>query len=244
MRTTSMALKSSIARRSIQFSLLAASLTIVAACGKVDRLATQSSSVPFDYKERHPIVMTTKPFTVKIYPGGNKLSYADRERLEDLAKRYNVNGRGPIYVQFPSGAYRPKRALGEIRRVLAANGAKGRLLVGSYPVLDRELASPVKVSFKSLAAKVATRCGEWPDDLASATSLNSWNNKPYWNLGCAYQNMIAVQTSDPRDIASPRGEAPPDVAMRMRAIGKVRKGDDPGTKWTVKNTAIGNAGGN
>ena len=41
-------------------------------------------------------------------------------------------------------------------------------------------------------------------------------------------------TSDPRDVATPRGETPPDVEMRIRAIGHVRKGDDPGTKWQVQ----------
>ncbi len=89
------------------------------------------------------------------------------------------------------------------------------------------MAAAVRLSFIGLKSKVATKCGEWPDDLASASSLHTWQNKPYWNMGCAYQNMLAVQVSNPRDIASPRGETPADVRMRMRAIGKVRQGNDP-----------------
>jgi pilus assembly protein CpaD len=63
-------------------------------------------------------------------------------------------------------------------------------------------------------------------------------------MGCAYQNMLAVQVANPRDIASPRGETPSDVRMRMRAIGKVRQGTDPGTAWKVQNSNIGSVGGN
>ena len=244
MRLKSMDLLSAAATRPLKLIVLATSISLVAACGKVDRLETQRSSVPHDYEKRHPIVLTKKPFTVKVFPGGAGLSRNDRERLEDLAKRYQKNGRGPIFIHFPSNARQSAKVIGQIRRILASARVRGRLLVGSYPVLDKELASPVRVSFKSLTAAVASKCGEWPDDLASAGSLNSWNNRPYWNLGCAYQNMLAVQTSDPRDLAGPRGETPPDVAMRMRAIGKVRKGNDPSTSWNVKNTTISNAGGN
>ena len=48
--------------------------------------------------------------------------------------------------------------------------------------------------------------------------------------------MIAAQVADPRDIAEPQGETPPDVAMRMRAINNIRKGADPGTTWQTKNS--------
>lgn len=233
--------------RQIQFGKLALaglSLTMLAACGKVDRLATTSSTVPFDYQKRHPIVLADKPFVTKIFPTNSGISRSDRERIADLARRYAKDGRGPVMIEFPSHGFSGRGSLNQIRSILASNGARGRLRVSTYQVVDTENAAPVRVSFIGLGAKVATRCGEWPDDLASASSLDGWNNKPYWNLGCSYQTMIAAQASDPRDVASPRGEAPPDVEMRIRAIGNVRKGEDPATKWQVKNTTISTAGGN
>lgn len=235
-----------ILNTSVKAVALAAAFAALAACGKVDRLATVSSAVPFDYRERHPIVLTNKIYKIKVYSSLSGISRADRERVADLAKRYKRNGRGPVVVEYPLGraSRASQRAVRQIRAILAKNGARGRMRVGGYEVIDSELAQPIRVSFVGLGAKVANPCGEWPDDLASASSLNGWNNKPYWNQGCAYQSMLAAQTSDPRDLAGPRGEAPPDVSMRMRAIDNVRKGEDPGTNWKVKNTTISTAGGN
>lgn len=235
-----------ILAKSAKLVATVALLSVVAACGKVDRLATVNSAVPFDYRERHPIVLTNKVRMVKVFSSLSGISQADRERVADLAKRYKRNGRGPVVVEYPArrGSRATRKAIRQIRSVLAKNGARGRLRVRGYEVIDPELAQPIRVSFVGLAAKVARACGDWPEDLASGSSLSGWNNKPYWNQGCAYQSMLAAQTSDPRDLVGPRGEAPPDVSMRMRAIDKVRKGEDPGTNWKVKNTTISTAGGN
>ena len=94
-----------------------------------------------------------------------------------------------------------------------------------------------------LVAKVASQCGQWPDDLASAGSINGWENRPYWNLGCSTQSNLAALVADPRDLVSPYGEAPNDVAKRTRAITSIRGGADPATSWTVKNSNIGATGG-
>jgi len=226
--------------------ILAIATTVsLAACGKVDRLATVSSTVPFDYRERHPIVMTNEPRTIEIYPGAAGLTNQDKARLADLAASHRRNGQGPILVETPAGRMASAdRYVRQVRAALADSGATGNLRIGSYHAPEPERAAPIRVSYLGLAARVATRCGEWPEDLASASSLDGWNNKPYWNLGCAYQNMLAVQTADPRDLAGPRGESPSDVAMRMRAIDKVRSGDDPGTKWQVQNSNISEGGVN
>jgi pilus assembly protein CpaD len=244
MRTNSNNQRPALAIRLVKACVLASTVSLLAACGgKVDRLATQSSTIPFDYQKRHPIVMTSQPAVVNVFPTAGGLTRSDRSRLTDLAKRYKELGRGAIYIHFPANDRQDRRVINTIRQVMASNGVRGRMRVGSYPVLDNERASPVRVSFKALTAAVASRCGEWPDDLASASSLSGWNNKPYWNLGCAYQNMIAVQVADPRDLAGPRGESPSDIAMRMRAIDKVREGKDPSTDWKVKNSSIGTVGG-
>ena len=80
-------------------------------------------------------------------------------------------------------------------------------------------------------AVVPTACGQWPEDLASGSSVEGWKNEPYSNFGCATQSMIAAQVDDPRDFVQPRALGPSDVAMRTRAIEAVRNGQDPGTQW-------------
>jgi len=54
--------------------------------------------------------------------------------------------------------------------------------------------------------------------------------------------VLAAQVDDPRDLAQTRASDPPDVNMRLRAIGDVRNGQDPGTDWKTKITPIGQVG--
>ena len=229
--------------RHLSILLVAAPLC---ACG-VDRMAT-GSITPEDYRVRHPLVLTHDSMTLDIFPGRQGLDPSSRERIREFAARYKDVGEGPIVILLPQGTFHDDIAhnsLGAIRKALVASGVSGAVTVGVYPVLDPTLASPVRISFVGLKAKVASRCGEWPDDLASGALEQGWENHPYWNQGCAYQSAFAAQVADPRDLVSPRAEQPSDTDMRTRAITNVRKGEDPGTNWTIKNTAIGQGtGGN
>ncbi len=114
--------------------------------------------------------------------------------------------------------------------------------VTSYPVADPALAAPVRLSYSTVVAKTPSRCGQWPNDLASGDSLNGWQNKEYWNFGCASQQMIATQVADPRDLMGPAAETPPDSQIVGRAIDAVRQGKDPGTAWTTQNSNISGIG--
>ena len=55
--------------------------------------------------------------------------------------------------------------------------------------------------------------------------------------------MLAAQVDDPRDLVQARAAARRDDEMRLRAIGDVRKGQDPGTDWKIQKTPIGQVGG-
>ena len=137
-----------------------------------------------------------------------------------------------------------RTGLDEICHALASAGAEHSIFLGTYPVADPSLAAPVRLSFVGMKAKVKGACGEWPDDLASGSSLDGWQNKTYWNFGCANQTTLAAQIADPRDLATPRGETPADIETRMRAINNVRKGSDPSVTWATKSTSISGVGGN
>jgi pilus assembly protein CpaD len=216
----------------------------LAGCGVPDRLAT-GSTIPDDYRARHPIALSEQQFVLDIFPAGGALDKAGRDRIRTFVATYVRDGQGPVVIQLPSGVrvqYDSHRVVDQIRRELAANGARGYVNVGTYPAANPLVASPIRLSYVGLKAAVATRCGEWPRDLASGSSVEGWENKPYWNFGCATQSMLANQVANPRDLVNPQGETPGDSAMRTRAITKVRTGDDPSTKWTVKNSSIGTVG--
>jgi pilus assembly protein CpaD len=206
-----------------------------------------SSLMPDDYHDRHPIVLTQAPTTLDVFPVGRQgaLDSASIGDIRAFAARYQNMGSGRIVILSPSvSGYGTRAAVNEVRRVLASAGLQGSIGLGSYPVGDPSLASPIRLSFRGLKAEVASRCGQWPHDLASGGTLEGWKNENYWNFGCATQSMLAAQVDDPRDLARARALGPADEDMRLRAIGNVRQGQDPGTNWKVQLTAIGQVGGN
>jgi len=218
----------------------------LAGCGVPDRLAT-GSTMPDDYRARHPIALSEQQFVLDIFPAGGALDRPARDRIRAFVATYVRDGQGPVVIQLPTGIrvqYDSRRVVDQIRHEIAASGARGYVNVGTYPATNPMVASPIRLSYVGLKAAVASRCGEWPRDLASGSSVEGWENKSYWNFGCSTQSMLANQVANPRDLVNPQGETPVDAAMRTRGITKVRNGDDPSTKWVVKNSSIGTVGAN
>lgn len=223
-------------------------LTATAAVGGcAGQRALPPPVAPYDYRDRHPVVLANAPHVLDVFPSTER-GRVDAEtmgRVQEFAGRYKEFGYGQISVLTPAGgpASKPAREDAEaVRRALASFGLGRVTVIGSYPVADANLAAPVRLTFQSLKAKVANRCGEWPRDLASGSSVDGWQNETYWNFGCASQATLSAQVADPRDFANPRGETPSDVEMRMRAITKLRGGNDPSTNWRLKGSDISTLG--
>jgi Pilus biogenesis CpaD protein (pilus_cpaD) len=122
-----------------------------------------------------------------------------------------------------------------------------RTVVTPYPAGPNAVA-PMRLSFSGLKATVADRCGQWPRDLGIGSGApEDWNNKPYWNFGCAYQTAFAAQVADPRDLESHQAETPADTELRTKVIESLRNrrspGIDPGTVWRLQGSAISTVGG-
>ena len=225
----------------------------LAGCSNVDR-AVATSPVPDDFHLRHPVALVDARQTLDIFLNGENGRLDDRQRrdVEAFAADYRVSGTGRIQAQLPSGAVDRRSVddtMASIRASLARSGVKGNIEIGLYRVADPGIAAPVHLSFVKLQARLASRCGEWPEDLASASSTNGWTNRSYYNFGCASQQTLSAQIDDPRDLIRPRVEDPGDVQMRTRAIGDIRgsgnaqQGTDPSTNWSQARP-ITSVGGN
>ncbi|MGA8169551.1 MAG: CpaD family pilus assembly protein [Methylocystis sp.] len=228
-------------RRATRFLPLVLLLPL-GACG-LNKVAV-APEVPYDYHQRHPIVLAHAPHLIDIFPPtfGARLDTENLLRVKEFVSRYRALGEGPITVLAPIGGGDPaalRAGVEKVRRALDAEGVGKFVNFATYPVGDFSLAAPVRLSFVGTVAKVKGPCGEWPDDLASGTSLDGWQNTTYWNFGCANQATLAAQIADPRDLVGPRGETPSDVETRMRAIQKSRAGTDPGTQWAAKAQSTG-----
>ena len=193
--------------------------------------ASSDPAFPGSFEERHPIVVAAAPTSMDLYPVGGRLDQRSRANIRAFADRYRHIGSGAVMIQTPVGTNPNSIAIYEVRRALLAAGVKGRIAVGDYLPANDGAAPPVRVSFTGLKAIVPTRCGQWPEDLASGSSVEGWKNEPYSNFGCATQATIAAQVDDPRDLVQPRAVGPSDVGMRTRAIEAVRNGQDPSTSW-------------
>jgi len=233
----------SLVRPLVVAALVVAATTSLTGCGA--NYASNDTVAPGDYHARYPIALTEAPTALDVYPTGGALDQQSIDNIRGFAQRYTELGDGRIVILAPAGERgRDGRAIDQIRRALAGAGLRGYVSVGSYPEADPNHVAPVRLVFQGLKATVQGQCGVWPTDLASGTSTDGWKNDSYPNFGCATQSTLAAQVADPRDLAQSRATDPGDVAMRLRAIGDVRNGTDPGTQWTTKITAIGQVGGN
>jgi pilus assembly protein CpaD len=218
----------------------------LAACSGADRIVTSSVEPP-DIRARHPIELTRGRAGLDVIAEvrNGEIDARTRAQVRQFAGQYRLDGSGDIRIAVPGGGpdeREARAALPGLRRALVAGGARGYVLISTYAIADPALAAPIRLSYATVVAHTRSRCGQWPNDLASGSSLNGWENKPYWNFGCASQQMLAAQTADPRDLIGPAADAAADSHMRGRAIDAVRAGKDPGTSWAVQNTNIGGLG--
>jgi pilus assembly protein CpaD len=217
------------AARAFSLGLAAAAACDLSGCGT--NYASSEPAFPGDYRERHPIVVASTATSLDVFAVGGALDARSVANIRAFAQRYRHYGSGDIAILAPPGTAANSRAVHEVRVALAGAGVNGRVMFRTYAPPDKDAAAPIRLSFIGVKAIVPTPCGQWPEDLASGSSVEGWKNEPYSNFGCATQSMIAAQVDDPRDLIQPRALGPSDVDMRTRAIVAVRNGQDPGTLW-------------
>ena len=222
--------------------LLGAAALSLSGCLSGVEYGSDNPATAAEYQQVHPIVLGKGVTTLDLFPTGDRLDRLTIDKLRGFAERYRDFGASEITVLTPAGEPHLSSFVPQIRRELYANGLRGYVAVSTYPAGDPTLASPIRLVYQGLKAQVADRCGQWPTDLGTGTSLESWKNQHYPNFGCATQSALAAQIDDPRDLVQSRGSTPPDEMMRLRAIQNVRKGTDPGADWKTTVTTLGSVG--
>ena len=120
----------------------------------------------------------------------------------------------------------------EIRALLSAAGVPSRgLVVRDYRPDDPRQMAAIRLSYPKLAA-VAGPCGLWPDDIGPSMKNKSYyENKQYYNFGCASQRNVAAMIDNPADVVQPRPETPAYTIRRSEAFEKYRKGSPTTTTY-------------
>lgn len=228
-------------------AVAAAALGLILSACAADRTVT-GSTYPYDHRERHPIVLAQGMQTLDVFVGAG-IGRRQRDDIHAFAAEYRRHGSGPILAQVPAGpglGGASHFALDGIRAAFAEAGlSDAPLAVSAYPVADPTVASAIRLSFRRLQAKVATKCGLWPRDLGTSDLRSNARNEPYWNHGCAVQSNLANQVADPIDLVRGRPEDGIDTIRRTKAIDSLRQAKDPSTQYRQDgqgriNSAVGN----
>ena len=205
------------------------------ACTHTDEAVT--ASIPDDYRLRHPIAIQEANEQVVIFIGHARggLSASQRADVMGLAQTWLHEATGAIVADVPVDTPNARAAadsLREVQALVAAAGVPARgLVVHHYHPEDPRQLPAIRLSYPRISA-VAGPCGIWPEDLGPSIKNKSYfENKSYYNFGCAYQRNMAAMIDNPSDLVQPRPETPAYTIRRSEAFEKYRKGTTTTTTY-------------
>ena len=207
------------------------------ACTEIAETVTSTARVPDDYRLRHPIAVQEADRSVVVFVGHARggLSASQRADVAGLARNWVGEGTGAIIVDLPantSNARAAESAAHEAKSLLEAAGVPSNAIkLRHYTPYDSRTLATVRLTYPRMTA-VAGPCGVWPEDLGpSIKDPTYFENKPYYNFGCAYQRNMAAMVANPSDLVQPRPETPSYTARRTEGFDKYRKGTTTATDY-------------
>jgi pilus assembly protein CpaD len=210
--------------------------TALGACTHTGDVAT-TASIPDDYHMRHPISVQEANHSIVIFVGRGRggLSASQRTDVAGLAQGWVQEATGVITADVPVDTPNARAAADsfrDIRTILLAAGVPSRgLMVRNFHPDDPRQMATIRLSYPKLAA-VAGPCGLWPDDIGPSIKNKNWfENRPYYNFGCASQRNLAAMIDNPGDFAQSRPETPAYTVRRSEAFEKYRKGSPTTTSY-------------
>lgn len=216
-------------------TLIGLSVTLGACNSTSGDLVT--ATVPDDFRLRHPIVVEEAKHSIVVFVGRARggLSPSQRADIMGLARTWVREGTGPIVADVPVDTPNARAAAAtfrDIQEVLAAGGIPSRgITLHRYRPDDPQFFATIRLSYPRIAA-VAGPCGQWPADLGpSIDNPGYFENKSYYNFGCASQRNLAAMIDNPADLVQPRSETYAYTARRTAAFEKYRKGEPTATTY-------------
>jgi pilus assembly protein CpaD len=214
-------------------AVLAGMAIALAGCNTTTARDT-TGSVPADYRARHPITLTEGKKSLAVFVGSGRggLSPVQRAEVLAFAQNWRREATGGVSIDRPVGGPNERAAndtLKETLSILAAAGVPNSG-IGIRPYNSGDKLGTLRLSYPQLAAE-AGPCGAWPDDLGPSADTKHFQNRQYYNFGCASQRNLASMVANPADLVQPRAEAPGYTAKRTFGTDKWRKGESPATTY-------------
>jgi pilus assembly protein CpaD len=221
-------------RSAVMGVLAAASAVLLSGCYTVK---DTTASIPVDYRQRHPLTIKETNHTIEVFVGSNRggLNASQRADMLAFAQAWKKEATGGIIIDQPAGTpnqLAADEAVREARSILAGAGVPlYAVAVRPYQPKNRVGIATVRFNYPKISAE-AGPCGLWPADLGPTYEPQHFENKPYWNLGCATQRNLAAMVDNPADLVQPRGESPTYAPRRSVVMEKYRKGESTATIYT------------
>src|SRR3954468_24564340 len=202
-----------------------------------------TASVPDDYRQRHPIAIQEADRSIIVFVGRGRggISAGQRADVMGLAQLWLQEGTGAISIDMPvdtPNACAAQDSLREIQATFAAAGVPPRAInVRQYRPEDPRHMAAIRLNYPKISA-VSGPCGLWPEDLGPSVHNKSWfENKSYYNFGCANQRNLAAVVDNPSDLVQPRPETPAYWPRRNAAFEKYKRGTSTTTTYSEADRA-------
>lgn len=243
-----MSVASAVSTRLRAVILLGLASAALAGC-QTDRIVT--GSVPWDYRDRHPIQINEGTRQVQMFIGTGRTGLTPEQRAlaGGFASQWRRYGSGPLTIELPSNVANEvssSRTVRELRSLLASSGVPARAIqIQAYQVAESPSnIGPIRLVFPAVSAQVASRCHAGQENLGLTQDGEGWQNRQMKNFGCASQHNLAAAVANPEDLVQPRSEQPAYAARRKTALEKYRAGQDPSTQYQSSGSRLSNVGGN
>jgi len=223
-------------------TLIGLSLSL-GACKTFDAPIMAAEPYPNDYRQRHPIAVTEGNQSIVVFIGTGRggMTAAQRADVMGMAQSWLREGTGGLTIDMPAGTPNARAAqatLHEIRAMIGAAGVPARAVsVRQYTPPDPRHMAAIRLSYPKISA-TAGPCGLWPEDLGPSIRNGSYfENKSYYNFGCANQRNMAAMIDEPSDLVQPRAETPAYTMRRNATFEKYRKGTSTATIYPESDAA-------
>jgi pilus assembly protein CpaD len=210
-------------------AMVLASLAVVLGACNHARDSAIAAGIPEDYRLRHPIAVQESNESIVIFVGEGRggLTAEQRADVMGLAQTWRHEGTGTISADVPAGTPNARAAADSMREIQSLFSAAGvpphAVMVRNYKPRDPHQLAAIRLGYPRMTA-TAGPCGVWPEDLGpSIKNKGYFDNRSYYNFGCAYQRNLAAMVDNPADLVQPRAETPAYTQRRTAQFDKYRK---------------------
>ena len=199
--------------------LLAAGAVAMTGCASYNQDQMTVSSVPDDYRTRHPIIVSENETARDIVIPRNlkSLSLRDRDIVKGMGDDFRRSGAKSIVILIPSGSpneHAARRAASQAVEELKLQGiGSHQIAINHYSATGHGESATLRIVYSDLVAGVASQCGQWSEDI-----IATGQNRNYHNFGCATQNNLAQMVANPADLLGPRAMSEVDSTKRTQVI--------------------------